>query len=60
MDLKEYTQLLKHNKYTLYKHMGNNLINVGDIYASTVKEAKHVALLNHIEYNITIVTKVLK
>lgn len=22
MDLKEYTQLLKHNKYKLYKHMG--------------------------------------
>ena len=36
MDLKEYTQLLKHNKYKLYKHIGNNLIKVGDMYANTV------------------------
>ena len=52
MDLKEYTQLSKHNRYTLYKHIGNNLINVGDIYANTVEEAEHVALLNHIKYDI--------
>lgn len=60
MDLKEYTRLLKHNKYTLYKHIGNNLINVGDIYASTVEEAEHVALLNHIKYDIITVTEFLK
>jgi hypothetical protein len=60
MDLKEYTQLLKHNKYKLYKHIGNNLIKVGDIYANTVEEAEHVALLNHIKYDIITVTEFLK
>lgn len=60
MDLKEYTQLLKHNKYKLYKHIGNNLIKVGDIYANTVKEAEHLALLNHIKYDIITVTEFLK
>lgn len=55
------------NKLT-YKHMGhpkflsccNNLINVGDIYANTVEEAEHVALLNHIKYDIITVTEFLK
>nr|DAI06413.1 MAG TPA: hypothetical protein [Crassvirales sp.] len=60
MDLKEYTQLLKHNKYKLYKHIGNNLIKVGDIYANTVEEAEHLALLNHIKYDIITVTEFLK
>lgn len=53
-------ELLKHNKYTLYKHIGNNLINVGDIYANTVEEAEHLALLNHIKYDIITVTEFLK
>ena len=48
------------DKYTLYKHIGNNLINVGDIYANTVEEAEHVALLNHIKYDIITVTEFLK
>lgn len=60
MDLKEYTQLLKHNKYKLYKHIGNNLIKVGDIYANTVEEAEHLTLLNHIKYDIITVTEFLK
>ena len=60
MDLKEYTQLLKHNKYKLYKHIGNNLIKIGDIYANTVEEAEHLTLLNHIKYDIITVTEFLK